>query len=402
MSDLARMLINLFVLYAAARLAGALFERLQQPAVVGELLAGVVVGPHALNLLLRSPALTAFNNLFADLGIVFLLFVVGLQTEPASLWRVGRDALRVSVLGVSVSFGLGYLLMRAWHYPLLPSLFLATALSATSVAITARVLKDMRALGARVANVIVGAAVLDDVIGILVLTVVAAMAAGASVGSNLLLLLLEAGAFVVLTIFLGRPAVHRLAPRMARADAARDPVFALAVTLCFAFSALAEVIGLAAIIGAFFAGIIFAETREAPRLRTSMEPIYELLVPIFFVLMGAQVNLHALGTGTLLGLGLLVAGAAALGKIGGCGLGALPMGRTQALTVGVGMMPRGEVAVVVASVGLGRGIVSPDVYSIIVLMCVLTTIVTPPLLRPLLLARKEEVVEEGPGMEGRP
>ena len=171
-------------------------------------------------------------------------------------------------------------------------------------------------------------------------------------------------------------------------------MFALAISLCFAFSALAEIIGLAAIIGAFFAGIVFAETEEAGPLRRSMEPVYELFVPIFFVLMGAQVDLHTLGAGSLLGLGLLVTLAAALGKLIGCGVVTLPAGKKQALTIGVGMMPRGEVAVVVASLGLSRGFVTSDIYSIILLMCVLTSMLTPPLLRLLLQGRRPEA---GPG-----
>jgi Kef-type K+ transport system membrane component KefB len=402
MSELGQMLLNLFVLYAAARLAGALFLRLRQPAVVGEILVGLLIGPHALGLLQHSPAIDSFHALFAELGVVFLLFIVGLETDPVSLWRVGRQASLVGTLGVILPFALGYALMQVTgRFSLGESLFVATALTATSVGITARVLADLRALGTVVANVILGAAVFDDILGMLVLAVVSGLTLGALSGSNLALLLAETVAFVLLAVFLGRPAVHRMAPRIAARGLGQDPVFALAVTLCFAFSALAELIGLAAIIGAFFAGIIFAETKEAAPLRRAMQPIYQLLVPIFFVLMGAQVDLHALSTGSLLALGLVVTLLAILGKVIGCGAAALSLGWRNALAIGVGMVPRGEVGIVVASIGLSRGVIGPGIYSIVILMCVLTSLLGPPLLRQALL-RGREVPPEAPGDEGRP
>ncbi len=381
MSDLARMLLNLCVLYAAARLAGALFVRFRQPAVVGEILAGVVVGPHVLNLLHYSPAIRSFNDLFAHLGVVFLLFIVGLQTEPRSLWKVGRESAAVGALGVVFPFGLGYFLMRSLNFPINESLFLATALTATSVGITARVLADLHRIATRVGNVIMGAAVFDDILGMLLLAVVSSVTLGLP-GNHLLVLLAETAAFVLLAIFLGRPAVHHLAPRMGEAEEfGHGPLFALAVTVCLAFSALAEIIGLAAIVGAFFAGIIFAETEGADELRLSMRPIYHLLVPIFFVLMGAQVDLPAFSNWPLLVLALLVTLVGVVGKLFGCGLGALPLGKREALSVGVGMIPRGEVGLVVASLGLSRGVISPPLYSVIIFMCLLSSVLAPPLLR---------------------
>jgi len=379
MSEIGRMLLDLFVLFVSARVAGAIFARLRQPAVVGEVVVGMVIGPHLLGLVSDSP----FQELFAQLGVVFLLFVVGLETEPRLLWQVGAQAAAVGSLGVVVPFAGGLLLMLGFHRPLVEALFVGTALTATSVGITARVMADLGCLGTRVARVILGAAVLDDILGMLVLAVVSQFAAGTLNAAQVSLLAGEAIAFCLLAFFVGRSAVGRLSPRLSGlAEAgARDPAFALAVALCFAFSALADIVGLAAIIGAFLAGIIFAEAPEARRLRNSMQPIYELLVPIFFVLMGAKVDLHRLLSLEILPLGLLVAVVAVLGKLIGCGLGALRLGRRDAITIGLGMAPRGEVGIVVALLGLSRGVVSHDVYGMVILMSVLTSLLAAPIMR---------------------
>jgi Kef-type K+ transport system membrane component KefB len=377
-----RILFDLFLLFAAARLAGALCERVKQPAVVGEIAVGLLLGPHVLCLVQATPALDPF----AQLGVVFLLFVAGLETEPTALWRVGRKAVVVAPLGIALSFGLGLLLMRAVHQPLAPSLFVATALAATSVGIAARVLTDLRQLGTPVANVILGAAVLDDVLGMIVLAVVSGAAAGSFASGPLAVLLAETLAFIGLAVFLAPRAVRGLAPHLARLspNPARNPVFGLAIALCLAFSALTEVMGLAAIIGAFFAGIVFSETREAPGLRRAIHPIYEFLVPIFFVLLGVQVDLTAFASHSVLLLAGLVTLVAVVGKVVGCGLGALSLGKRQALAVGVGMIPRGEVGMVAALLGLSHHVIGHDLYSVIIVMCALTSLVAPPLLRAAL------------------
>jgi len=394
-----RMLLDLLILFVSAKLAGALFLRLRQPAVVGEILAGVVIGPHALGLFQH----TEFHDLFAELGVVFLLFTVGLETDPTSLLRVGRQAAAVGAGGVILPFFFGFYLMHALGHRWPESLFVGAALTATSVGITARVMADLRQLDTLVARVILGAAVFDDILGMLALAIVSGLAMGTLSGAHIALLVVEATAFCVLAVLLGRPALHRVSPHVARiaGDASRNPLFSLAVALCFAFSVLAYKIGLAGIVGAFFAGILFAELREAPELRRSMDPIYELLVPIFFVLMGAKVDLARLITWEVLPIGLILTALAIVGKLIGCGLAALPSGRWEALTIAVGMIPRGEVGLVVAMIGLSKGVVSTEVYSMVVLMCILTSLLAPPPLRVLLSRRRAEA-EEGPAGEGRP
>jgi len=391
------MLLDLFLLFVSARLAGELFARLRQPAVVGEILVGLLIGPSLLGLVRE----TEFLSLFAELGVVFLLFIVGLETNPRELWRVGRHSAAVAVLGVVAPFALGYFLMQALHHPTNEALFVGAALTATSVGITARVLSDVGKLGTVVARVILGAAVFDDILGILVLAVISAVATEGGVSlPAIALLAAEAIAFCVLAVLIGRPAVHRLSPRFWRhpQEARRNPIFALAVALCLGFSLLATTIKLAAIVGAFFAGILFAETREAAELRRSMDPIYAFFVPIFFVIVGTHVALTTF-TPTVLLIGLLITLIAVLSKLLGCGLGALPLGRRQALTIGIGMVPRGEVGLVVASLGLTRGIISQDLYSMVVMMCVITSILAPPLLRPLL---RPAQLPAAPSAEGRP
>jgi Kef-type K+ transport system membrane component KefB len=391
MPDIGRMLLDLFILFTAGRIGGAAFALLRQPAVVGEILAGLLIGPHILGLVGDSP----IHEVFAQLGVVFLLFIVGLETQPRSLLRVGRQAASVGTMGVIVPFVGGMLLMRGLGWPLLEALFVGTALTATSVGITARVMADLGVLHTPVAQVILGAAVFDDILGMLVLAVVSGLAAGTLSAGQISLLAGESIAFCVLAFYLGRHAVRRLSPRLSLfAEASgRDAVFAVAMMLCFAFSALAEIIGLAAIIGAFFAGIIFAEIPDAPRLRRSMQPIYELLVPIFFVLTGVRVDLHRLFTLDALPLGLLITLVAILGKLIGCGAAALPMGRKNALTIGIGMAPRGEVGIVVALIGLSRGVMSSSIYAEIILMSVLTSLFAPPILRMLLVRQKPLAAE---------
>jgi Kef-type K+ transport system membrane component KefB len=300
---------------------------------------------------------------------------------------VGRQAAGVGLAGMVAPFGLALLLMKALGRPTNEALFVGVALTATSVGITARVLSDLGYLGTRVARIILGAAVLDDILGMLVLATVSSMAAGSVSIPEILVLLVEAVAFLVIAVVVGRPAMRRLSPRLSRlaAGSSGNPLFAVAIALCFAFSALASVIGLAAIIGAFFAGIIFAEIREASEVRRSMAPIYELLVPIFFVLMGTRVDVHRLLSAEVLPVGLLITVIAIIGKLGACGLSAYRMGWRDALAVGVGMTPRGEVGIVVALIGLSRGVISSDVYSQVILMSVLTSLFAPSLLRILLV-----------------
>ncbi len=387
MPEPGRVFLDLFILFTAARIGGALLQRLGQPAVIGEILAGMIIGPHLLGLVAESE----FQDVLAELGIVFLLFMVGLETQPSGLLRVGGQAAGVAVLGIAVPFGLAMVTMSALERPLVEGLFVGAALTATSVGITARVLSDLGYAGTRVARIILGAAVIDDILGILILAIVSGLAAGRLSLIEIELLTAEAVAFVAAAVLVGRFAMRRIGPRLSSraGGTSRSPLFAVAIAICYALSALADRIGLAAIIGAFFAGIIFAEIPESGELRRSMDPIYAILVPIFFVLMGARVDTLRLLSTEVLPVGLLITAVAVIGKLVGCGLGAYRLGRRDALAVGVGMTPRGEVGIVVAVIGLSKGVVSSDVYSQVIMMSILTSLFAPSLLRLLLVPSAE-------------
>ena len=396
MPESGRIFLDLFVLFGSAKIGGAILRRLRQPAVIGEIAAGMIVGPHLLGLVGESE----FHEVLAEIGVVFLLFMVGLETQPSGLLRVRRQAGGVAILGILLPFGLALLLMAALHRPTVEAMFVGAALAATSVGIAARVFSDLGYAGTRVARIILGAAVADDILGILMLAVVSGLAAGKLDIVQLQILAVEAVAFVVAALLVGRYGIGRISPRLSAhaGGSSRGPLFALAIAVCFGLSALAHNIGLAAIIGAFFAGIIFAEIPEAGELRRSMDPVYAILVPIFFVLMGARVDAPRLLSMEVLPVGLLITVVAIIGKVLGCGLASLRLGLREALAVGVGMTPRGEVGIVVALIGLSTGAVSNDVYSQVILMSVLTSLFAPSLLR-ILLVPPAEPTERGAAPE---
>ncbi len=373
-------MLDLFVIFAAAKVAGEICHRLRQPAVVGEIIVGMVLGPHLVGAISDSPTL----SVFAEIGVIFLLFAVGLETRATDMLKVGGQAFAVAVVGVLVPFGLGLALMLGMGKETITALFVATALVATSVGITARVLADLGQAASRPARVILGAAVIDDILGLIVLAIVSGMAEGQLSFAHIGLVVLEALAFTAFVILIGRQAAHRLSAHLYRLHIS-NPAFVISVALCLGLSVLAGYIGLAAIVGAFLAGMAFAETQEAGHVRRSVDGIYDLLVPIFFVVMGTMVDVPALLRPEVLGLGLLVTLLAIVGKLLGCGLAAWGLGKKEALAVGIGMSPRGEVGIVVAMVGLARGTIGSDIYSIVILMSVLTTLIAPPLLRLAML-----------------
>jgi Kef-type K+ transport system membrane component KefB len=390
---------DLFVIFAVAKIAGEVFQRLRQPPVIGELLAGVLIGPHALGWigvpgagllqLFHGDAIAAQEGLalvyhvLAELGAIFLLFFVGLETRLSDLLRVGARAAVVAIGGVVLPFVLGAGLMLALGQPGLEAAFVGTALVATSVGITARVLGDLGYLGSMEARIILGAAVVDDILGMIALAIVAGVGGGGQVAPiPIVTTAVMAVAFTAFTAFAGTRVVRRFSFHL-EALRIRNAPFVVAVAVCLGLAALADVIGLAAIIGAFLAGLVFAETREQYALEEQTLPVYELLVPMFFVITGASVDWRLFLDGSLLGLALVVTALAILGKVIGCGVGGWGLGRRSMAIIGVGMAPRGEVGLIVASVGQGLHAIPDQVFSVVVVMSVLTTLVVPPLL-PLL------------------
>lgn len=381
MENITRILFDLFLMFAAAKIMGELFERGRQPAVVGEILAGIILGPYILNMIGPSH----FYQVLAEIGVIILLFNVGLHIRTEDMLKVGKTSLLVAVLGIIFPFVFGYLYTRIIAHSTVEAMFIGAAMVATSVGITARVLGDLKILDAKVSKVILGAAVIDDIIGLIVLAVVTGLGQGTISYLKIGLVLAEAVAFVIFLILIGRRVMYRFFGPQLLATKSRNAPFALAILICLGLSAVASYIDLAAIVGAFMAGMILAEFNIQFRLSVKFESLYDFLVPFFFIMMGKQVDLTIFAHPSIIGAALILTIFAILGKLLGCGLGAVGLGWKQASLVGVGMVPRGEVGLIIASIGLSLGVVGQDIYSVVVFMVIATTLLTPPFLRSMIL-----------------
>ncbi len=396
MGEETKVLLTLFIMLAAAKFMAELFERLRQPAVAGEILAGVLIGPSLLNL----AAPSEITSILAEIGVIFLLFNVGLETKPAAIFKVGKSAALVAVLGVVLPFVSGWLLMRAWGSTTVESLFVGTALVATSVGITARVLSAMGLLDAPTARIILGAAVIDDILGLLVLAVVSSMAAGAVNYFEILTTAALAIGFTVFITVVGAPVINRVAPRADRLRSGHG-MFILGLVLCLGLSVAATFIGIAAIIGSFLAGMALAEAAEDhPIMHRQINGVTEFLVPFFLVNIGMQLRLDVFRSSSVIVLCVLVTLVAVATKLLGCGLGAISLGIKRAAQVGMGMVPRGEVGIIVAQIGLSLAVIGPELYGVVLFMAVATTLIAPPFLRLLYAGEPAAEAEIGPADAG--
>ncbi|MGB7924168.1 MAG: cation:proton antiporter [Pyrinomonadaceae bacterium] len=383
-------LLTLFVMMAAAKVMAELFERLRQPAVVGEILAGVLIGQSVLGWV----APTEITNTLAEIGVIFLLFTVGLETKPAAIFKVGKTAAIVAVLGVVAPFIGGYLLMRAWGSTSVEALFIGTAMVATSVGITARVLGAMGLLDAPTSRIILGAAVIDDILGLLILALVSSAAAGQIDYLEIGLTAALAIGFTLFVLLIGARVVTRFAPRIEGLRVAGS-FFVFGLVLCLGLSVAAAYVGVAAIIGAFLAGMALAEATEGNHtMRQQTNGVMEFLVPFFLVNIGMRLRLdvfHELSTVLLVVVVTLVA---VVTKLIGCGVGAASLGWRRAGQVGVGMVPRGEVGIVVAQIGLSLGVINDALFGVVLFMAVATTLIAPPFLKKLFAS--EAAAQGGP------
>ena len=394
--DVSTVLIALAAVMVGAKLFGELLERTGQPAVLGELLFGIVLG----NLATFGGGIAELRGnatfaVLAELGAILLLFHVGLESTPREMLAVGGRAALVALVGVVtpmlLGFGVGELL-RPQESRMLHA-FLGAMLAATSVGITARVLKDAGALRSGFARIILGAAVIDDVLGLLVLAVVSALIMAAGTGQPVGLVPMALIVVKAVLLLVGALVVGSLlSPRLFRSALAlrsSGVVQALALSFCFILSYLALLAGLAPIVGAFAAGLVLEDVHfkdhvdrgERP-LHQTLEPLIALLVPVFFVRMGMLVDISSFASPAVLGFAALLTLAAVAGKLV-CGL-VVPKGMSR-LSVGLGMMPRGEVGLIFAGIGAqlvldGRPVVDAGVYAAAVFMVVATTMATPPLL----------------------
>ena len=397
-------LIGLAVMLIVAKLGGEFFERVGQPAVLGELIGGIVIG----NLVLFG--FTAAEPLktnevvaaIAQIGVIVLLFEVGLESDLKEMLEVGWSSLLVAVLGVMAPFFLGWG-VSAYFIPnesRLGHVFIGATLCATSVGITARVFKDLGKLATREARIILGAAVIDDVLGLIILAVVAGAIKATVTGDALSIVdvgLVAARAliFLVGSIALGQFLVPHLLRGAGRLET-RGVLLTLAISFCLLLSWLATKFGLSYIVGAFAAGLVLDEVHYKPArapkerdLRDLLQPVSFIFVPIFFVAMGMKVDLRVFGRLGLLGFALVLTLAAIIGKQI-CSIGVLERG-TNRLAIGLGMIPRGEVGLIFAgigvtlvlpnAIGVAEAVIGPATFGAVVIMVIITTLVTPPLLK---------------------
>jgi Kef-type K+ transport system membrane component KefB len=380
--------LSMLAVFGSAKIMAEVFERLRQPAIVGEIIAGILIGPSVLGWMSPNELLTAL----ADLGVMFLLFRVGLEVKSSELMRVGGTALLVAVLGVIVPFGLGWAIMWLWGKPQIEAIFVGAALVATSVGITAQVLASKGLLQERASKIILAAAVIDDVLGLLVLAVVSNLAAGDVNLTGLITTAVAAVGFTILVAKWGSRTMNRVVPRVAGTLRGGEAQFALSMVMLFALSLLAVYAGVAAIIGAFLAGMALSES-VGHRVHDLAHGVTELLVPFFLAGIGLHLDLAAFADRSTLVLSCVILVAAVLSKFVGCGAGALVIGVRDAVRIGAGMVPRGEVGMVVAQLGISLGVISGSTYAVVVFMAVATTLAAPPLLN----ASYRDLIKPGKG-----
>lgn len=413
---LAGVLLSLVAIYIASKIGGELCSRINLPPVLGELVGGVVIGTSVLGLLVfpetgataedslimafleRTTGLEAETaeavfeaqgeviTVLSELGVVILLFEIGLESDLKELLRVGPQAVAVAITGVVAPFiggtaGLYYL----FGVPAIPAIFAGAALTATSIGITAKVLAELGQLNSKEGQIIIGAAVIDDVLGIIILAVVASLIKTGNIEiTNILYLVVSAAAFLVGTILIGR-FISPFLVGMVNEMKTRGELLLTGLVFAFALAYIATAIDLEAILGAFAAGLVLGETEKRKELEEQVVPVADILVPVFFVCVGARTDLGVLNPavpsnreGLILATFLIV-----IAIIGKTIAGYTILGRPDInkLAIGVGMVPRGEVGLVFAGVGAASGALSPSTEAAIIVMVILTTFVAPPFLR---------------------
>ena len=376
--SVAEFLLALISIFVAAKVFGTIAERLGQPAVLGELIGGVIVGVSGFHLV--NPHDVTIH-LLSELGVILLLFLIGLETDLKKLMQVGGSATAVAFVGVLLPLAGGIAFGQLLGFRMMVSIFLGAALTATSVGITARVLSDLGHLKDDESQVILGAAVIDDIIGLVLLALVGALAGGEAltflgVGK----IIVVAFGFVLLAIVIGSKLAPMLIRAIDRIEMARGLFFA-AVVFALLLAYLAQQAGSAIIIGSFAAGLVLARTHRGKEIALEVHDVAQFFIPIFFVVVGAAVDLGAMRGHLLVGLGLT-----AIGIVGKVAAGYVVWKKgMRRIVIGVGMIPRGEVGLIFATIGLSSKLLSPGLYSAVAMMVMLTTFIAPPLLRRLLV-----------------
>jgi len=388
--DLALILGNLLIIIIVARLAAELAELIKIPAVLGEIIAGIIIGPSALGLIDPIKNLDVANMvlLLGEIGVILLLFQVGLEMDLGEMAKVGKPALLVALIGVLVPFAAGFGVASAFGESGKISLFIGAALTATSVGITARVLGDLRALALRESRIVLGAAVADDVLGLIILTVVVKVVTEGSISVGVVLETIGlAVGFLVITGLLAIYVIPKTFTRIDRVAKSSTTIVAISFALMLAFSLLANQAKLAFIIGAFMAGLAVGRSQQHERIAEGLNPLGHIFIPVFFASIGINADLDAMFQPSVLALATVLTVVAIIGKlVAGFGIGRSPGDK---LLIGIGMIPRGEVGLIFASIGLSKGILDNELYGALLLMVLVTTLITPPLLRFKLAKRQE-------------
>lgn len=392
-----RFLFTLAAVTIAAKVTGHAARKLGQPPVLGELVAGVLLGASVLNIIPATGGLHDVLALLAELGVILLLFEIGLETDLKEMTRVGAAATTVAAVGVIVPFALGFLVWYYWQPDLAPgthgdsvgmvAIFVGATLTATSVGITSRVLTDMKQMNTPEARIVLGAAIVDDVFGLVILAIVSGLVAGATLSIfGIALKFAIAVGFLVAAVVVGRWVMPRVLGVVERMDT-RGVLVAAAFAFALALSGLASLAGSAMIIGAFAAGLVLSSTNQFDFIRDRMEPIVDIFAPIFFLYVGSAVDLSLLNPfGENFDVEILtVAGVILLVAIVGKVVAGYSVGwgsqKLNHLAIGVGMIPRGEVGLIFAHLGLDSGVIGKEAFNAIVLVVMMTTFIAPPFLK---------------------
>lgn len=378
------LLIQLVIIISAVKLAGALSDKLGQPTVFGKLLVGIIIGPSLLGLIRETETI----KLLAELGVIILMFLAGLETNVEEFKKAGYAATLTAIGGVALPMAVGTLYAMAVGYTGFIPLFIGTVLTATSVSISAQTLRELGKLKSKMGMTILGAAVIDDVLGIVVLTFVLGLAGagvnGAGGAGQVTMVIIKMALFFILAIYLGKVAIASVLKRVNRFPVAQGLV-AGAFVIVFLYSFVAELSGVANITGAYIAGILMGTTKYRDEIAHKAETVgYTFLIPVFFAHIGLQAQVKGLGSGIVFVVVLSLI--AILTKIVGCGAGAKAsgFGWKKSSVIGAGMVSRGEIALIIATIGLNNKLIDSGLYTALVIMVLVSTVATPPLLKALL------------------
>jgi len=376
--EISGLILKLIIVLAAARLAGILAEKIKQPPVLGEILAGIALGPSIFGMIKtgQEPVL----DFLAEIGVILLLFSVGLESSLKQLMKAGITSTIVASIGVAVPFGIGYIYARSAGLSNIVAIFIGAVLTATSIGVTTRVFSDMGKVQSEESKIILGAAVIDDVIGLIILSVVVGLVeTGAVSFIGIGKITLYSILFLVAAIAVGIKLVP-LAFRIINALEIKRTFVVSAFLFALVLAFFANKIGLATVVGAFAAGLAFERAKDREQVIERIKPVSSLFVPSFFVMAGAYLDIWSMFEGNLMRLVLMISAIAVIGKMAS-GLGCIGT-KASKFAVGIGMIPRGEVGLIFASYGLAHGLVDSSLYSALVTVIIFSTIIVPPILKP--------------------